>query len=150
AEWRRLVRTRLLGGLLLTFAFFGASAPALARSMPALVGSATGSEQITIEVRDAVPDDALALFNQSALQLGVVFAVAAAVTGLGWDTRTGSSIFYRVRARRLGAITLPRLGVTWLAATGAYIIGLALTVALTGVYIGALPAGETARVGVAS
>ena len=108
-ETRRLIRSGALIGLLAVFAFFGLSGPALALYMPELLAAAAGTEQLTIEAADATPMDGIALFNQSAMQLGLILAVALAITSMSWDTRPGSSIFYRTRVRHLAPLMLPRL-----------------------------------------
>ncbi|MEV8253080.1 hypothetical protein AB0O95_03845 [Rhodoglobus sp. NPDC076762] len=104
--------------------------------MPEILGAAAASDQLTIQAAAARPEDGIALFNQSAMQLGLIFAVAVAITSLGWDTRAGSSIFYRTRVTQLSALTLPRLLVGWCAVSITYTIGFALAVAMTVLFIG--------------
>lgn len=135
-EIRRLTRSGLLIGLLATFAFFGLSGPALALSMPEILGSAANTDQLTIHAAAATPDDGITLFNQSAMQLGLILAVAVAVTSMAWDARTGSSIYYRTRVAHLSTVTIPRLAVTWIAAVVAYALGLLLAVVMTNLAIG--------------
>ena len=108
-ELRRLARSGLGLGVLVAFAFFGLSSPALAIYMPEILGAAASSDQLTISASQATPADAVSLFNQSAMQLGLIVTVAVAITSVGWDTRPGSSIFYRTRVRRLSTVLLPRL-----------------------------------------
>ena len=79
-EMRRLSRSGLLIGLVLVFAFFGLSGPVLAAHLPEMLRAAVGTEQLTISASRATPEDGIALFTQSAMQLGLVFAVATAVT----------------------------------------------------------------------
>ncbi|MGK0722000.1 hypothetical protein [Leucobacter sp. W1478] len=135
-EMLRLKRTGLFAGLLAVFAFFGLSGPGLALFMPEILGAATASDQFTIQAADASPADGIAMFNQSSMQLGLILAVAVAITSLGWDSRAGSSIFYRTRVEHLSAITLPRLAVGWGAVAITYTIGFALAVAMTVIFIG--------------
>ncbi len=135
-EIRRLTRSGLLIGLLAAFAFFGLSGPALALSMPEILGSAANTDQLTIHAAPATPDDGITLFNQSAMQLGLILAVAVAVTSMAWDARTGSSIYYRTRVAHLSTVTIPRLAVTWIAAIVAYALGLLLAVVMTNLTIG--------------
>lgn len=135
-ETRRLTRSGLLIGLLATFAFFGLSGPAVALSMPEILGSAANTDQLTIHAAAATPDDGITLFNQSAMQLGLILAVAVAVTSMAWDARTGSSIYYRTRVAHLSTVTIPRLAVTWIAAIVAYALGLLLAVVMTNLTIG--------------
>lgn len=149
-ETRRLIRSGALIGLVAVFAFFGLSGPALALYMPELLAAAAGTEQLTIEAADAAPVDGIALFNQSAMQLGLILAVAVAITSMSWDTRPGSSIFYRTRVRRLAPLTLPRLVINWIVAVGSYAGALLLAAALTTVFLGPIESGLIITVGVAS
>ena len=149
-ELRRLMRSGLGLGVLVAFAFFGLSSPALAIYMPEILGAAASSDQLTISASQATPADAVSLFNQSAMQLGLIVTVAVAITSIGWDTRPGSSIFYRTRVRRLSTVLLPRLAVDWLVAWATYSCGLLLTVVVTAGAIGRPPAGMVVRTWVAS
>lgn len=149
-EVRRLTRSGLLLGLVAVFAFFGLLGPALALYMPEILRSATGSDQLTILAAAATPESGIALFSQSAMQLGLILAVAVAITGLSWDARPGSSIFYRVRVKNLGALTIPRLATGWIAVTASYSLGLILAVTLTTVTIGEVGSTVAAEVWVAS
>lgn len=135
-EIRRLTRSGLFIGLLATFAFFGLSGPALALYMPEILGTATNTDQLIIEAAPATPDDGITLFNQSAMQLGLILAVAVAVTSMAWDARTGSSIYYRTRVTHLSTVTVPRLAVAWVVAIVAYSLGLLLAVVMTNLAIG--------------
>lgn len=138
-EIRRLVRSGLLFGLAVVFAFFGLSGPALALFMPEILGAATANGQLTIEATAATPQTAIMLFNQSAMQLGLIFAVAVAISSLAWDARPGSSIFYRTRVSHLTALTLPRLLVGWVFTVAAYTLGFLLAVVLTTTTIDPVP-----------
>ncbi|MEZ3157030.1 hypothetical protein AB1K56_08885 [Microbacterium sp. BWR-S6Y] len=149
-EMRRLSRSGLLIGLVLVFAFFGLSGPVLAAHLPDMLRAAAGTEQLTISATRATPEDGIALFTQSAMQLGLVFAVATAVTALGWDARPGSSIFYRTRVRSLAAFALPRLAVVCLSVSASYLVGLLLAAVTTAATIGPLALGAVVRVGFAS
>ncbi|SJN25608.1 membrane protein, putative [Microbacterium esteraromaticum] len=149
-ELRRLTRSGLLIGLLAVFAFFGLSGPALALYMPEILGAAAGTEQLTIEAADATPKDGLALFNQSAMQLGLILAVAVAITSLTWDARPGSSIFYRTRVRHLARLTVPRLAIGWIAVIASYTVALLLAAGLTALFIGQIETGLLVTVGIAS
>ena len=148
-ELRRLTRSGLGLGVLMAFAFFGLSSPVLAIYMPEILGAAASSDQLTIAASQATPADAISLFNQSAMQLGLIVTVAVAITSIGWDTRPGSSIFYRTRARRLSTVLLPRLIVDWLIALATYSCGLLLAVVVTASAIGHPPAGVVVRTWVA-
>lgn len=149
-ELRRLTRSGLLIGLLAVFAFFGLSGPALALYMPEILGAAAGTEQLTIEAADATPKDGLALFNQSAMQLGLILAVAVAITSLSWDARPGSSIFYRTRVRHLARLTVPRLAIGWIAVIASYTVALLLAAGLTALFIGQIDTRLLITVGIAS
>lgn len=149
-ETRRLARSGLLIGLLAVFAFFGLSGPALALYMPEILGAAAGTEQLTIEAVEATPKDGIALFNQSAMQLGLILAVAVAITSLGWDARPGSSIFYRTRVRRLARLTLPRLAIGWIAVVASYTVALLLAAGLAAMVLGPVETGLIVTVGIAS
>ncbi len=149
-ELRRLTRSGIGLGVLVAFAFFGLSSPALAIYMPEILGAAASSDQLTISASQATPADAVSLFNQSAMQLGLIVTVAVAITSVGWDTRPGSSIFYRTRVHRLGAVLLPRLALDWLTAWATYSCGLLLTVVVTTGAIGRPPAGMVVRTWAAS
>lgn len=149
-ELRRLTRSGLLIGLLAVFAFFGLSGPALALYMPEILGATAGTEQLTIEAADATPKDGLALFNQSAMQLGLILAVAVAITSLSWDARPGSSIFYRTRVRHLTRLTVPRLAIGWIAVIASYTVALLLAAGLTALFIGQIETGLLVTVGIAS
>ena len=144
-ELRRLARSGLGLGVLVAFAFFGLSSPALAIYMPEILGAAASSDQLTISASQATPADAISLFNQSAMQLGLIVTVAVAITSVGWDTRPGSSIFYRTRVRRLSTVLLPRLAVDWLIAWATYSCGLLLTVVVTAGAIGRPPFAMVVR-----
>lgn len=149
-ETRRLTRSGLLIGLLAVFAFFGLSGPALALYMPEILGAAAGTEQLTIEATDATPEDGIALFNQSAMQLGLIFAVAVAITSLSWDARPGSSIFYRTRVRHLARLTVPRLAIGWIAVIISYTVALLLAAGLTAMFLGPIETSLIVTVGIAS
>ena len=129
----------------MAFAFFGLSSPALAIYMHEMLGAAASSDQLTISASQATPADAVSLFNQSAMQLGLIVTVAVAITSVGWDTRPGSSIFYRTRVRRLSTVLLPRLAVDWLIAWATYSCGLLLTVVVTAGAIGRPPFAMVVR-----
>lgn len=139
-ESRRLLRSGLLSGMIVAFAFFGLSAPVLATHMQEIFNAAASIEQISMTAAPATPADGIALYNQSAMQLGLILSVATAVTSLTWDTRPGSSIFYRTRVRTLATLTVPRLGVDWLAAVASYTLGLACAGIISVFAIGPLPA----------
>lgn len=145
-EIRRLIRSGFLLGLTVVFAFFGLSGPALALYMPEILSAATGNGQLSIEAAAATPRAAMMLYNQSAMQLGLILAIAVAISSLSWDARPGSSVFYRTRVRRLTALTLPRLLVDWIVAALTYTLGLLLAVALTTVLIGPLDADLVIRI----
>lgn len=149
-ETRRLARSGLLIGLLAIFAFFGLSGPALALYMPEILGAAASTEQLTIEAADATPEDGIALFNQSAMQLGLILAVAVAITSLSWDARPGSSIFYRTRVRHLARLTVPRLVIGWIAVIVSYAVALLLAAGLTAIFLGPIESGVIVTVGIAS
>ncbi len=149
-ELRRIVRSGIGLGVLVAFTFFGLSSPALAIYMPEILGAAASSDQLTISASQATPADAVSLFNQSAMQLGLIVTVAVAITSIGWDTRPGSSIFYRTRVRRLSTVLLPRLALDWIVAWATYSCGLLLTVVVTAGAIGRPPAGMVVRTWVAS
>lgn len=149
-ETRRLSRSGLFIGLLAVFAFFGLSGPALALYMPEILAAAAGTEQLTIEAADAIPEDGIALFNQSAMQLGLILAVAVAITSLSWDARPGSSIFYRTRVRHLARLTVPRLAIDWVAVIASYTVALLLAAGLTAMFLGPIETGLIVTVGIAS
>ena len=149
-ELRRIVRSGIGLGVLVAFTFFGLSSPALAIYMPEILGAAASSDQLTISASQATPADAVSLFNQSAMQLGLIVTVAVAITSIGWDTRPGSSIFYRTRVHRLSTVLLPRLIIDWLIALATYSCGLLLAVVVTASAIGRPPAGMVVRTWVAS
>ena len=149
-ESRRLARSGLLLGLVAAFVFFGLSGPLLALCLPEILGAASGSDQFTIEAAPATAAGALMMFNQSAMQLGLILAAAVAITALSWDARPGSSIFYRVRLRHLSQLTVPRLATDWAVVSASYALGLALAVGLTTATIGQVPWDLTLRVGLAS
>ncbi len=139
-ELRRLMRSGLGLGVLVAFAFFGLSSPALAIYMPEILGAAASSDQLTISASQATPADAVSLFNQSAMQLGLIVTVAVAITSIGWDTRPGSS----------STVLLPRLAVDWLVAWATYSCGLLLTFVVTAGAIGRPPVAMVVRTWVAS
>lgn len=149
-ETRRLTRSGLLLGLFAVFAFFGLSGPALALYMPEILGATAGTDQLTIEAADATPEDGIALFNQSAMQLGLILAVAVAITSLSWDARPGSSIFYRTRVRNLARLTVPRLAIDWIVVIASYTLALLLAAGLTVLFIGPIEIGPIVVVGIAS
>lgn len=149
-EARRLARSGLLAGLLLASAFFGLSGPALALSLPEVLAAAGGSDQLTVEAAPATPAAGIALFQQSAMQLGLILAVVVAITGLSWDARPGSSVFYRTRVSRIELLVLPRAIVGWIAAAVSHALGLVLAALLTAVLIGPVDVDALVRVGVAS
>ncbi len=138
-EMRRVLRSGLLLGMFAAFAFFGLSGPVLALYMPEILGVAAGTDQLNIQATEATPIDGVALFNQSAMQLGLILAVALAITSLTWDTRAGTSIFYRTRVQGLGAVTIPRLSVDWGIGILSYTLGLVLALGLTTWAIGEVP-----------
>lgn len=149
-EALRLTRTGLLFALAAVFAFFGLAGPVLAVHMPELMRSAAGTEQLTILAAEATAADGIALFNQSAMQLGLIVAVAVAVTALGWDARPGSSIFYRTRVRRLGWLTTPRLIVGLAVVVTCYLAALGVATVMTTIVIAPPDLSSVATVGVAS
>lgn len=149
-EIRRLTRSGLLAGLLITFAFFGLSGPTLALYMPKILATSTKTDQVTMTAADPTPVDGIALFNQSAMQLGLILAVTVAITSLGWDVRPGSSSFYRTRTSHLIGITLPRLGVDWIVVAGSHAFALGLAAWQTQAFIGPLSANYLLRTGMAS
>ena len=144
-ELRRLTRSGLGLGVLVGFAFFGLSGPVLSIYMPEILGAAASTDQLAISASQATPADAISLFNQSAMQLGLIVTVAVAITSIGWDTRPGSSIFYRTRVHRLSTVLLPRLIIDWLIALATYSCGLLLAVVVTASAIGRPPAGMVVR-----
>ena len=149
-ETQRLTRSGLLLGLVAVFAFFGLSGPALALYMPQILGAATGTDQLMIEAAEATPADGIMLFNQSAMQLGLILAVAVAITALAWDARPGTSIFYRTRVPHLTRLMLPRFIIDCLMVVVSYAVALLVAAGLTEVFIGPLDGRLLVSVGVAS
>lgn len=141
-EALRLRRSGLLIALFATFGFFGLSGPVLALYLPQILGAASGSDQLTIEATAASAESGLMLFNQSAMQLGLIFAVAVAVTSLHWDARPGSSIFYRTRNAKLSHILLPRFALDCVAVIAAYTVGALCAAVLSALTIGGLDASQ--------
>lgn len=144
-EALRLKRSGLLLALLATFAFFGLSGPVLALYMPQILGAANENGQLTIEAAAPTPDAALMMFSQSAMQLGLIFAVAIAATSLNWDARPGSSIFYRTRNKSLTLLMLPRLALDAVAVIAAYTVGALCAASLSSFTIGSIPATDVLR-----
>src|SRR5699024_5308567 len=140
-ETRRLSRSGLFIGLLAVFAFFGLSGPARALYMPEVLASPAATARLTIEAAGAIAGDGVALFNQSAMQLGLLLAVAVAITSLSWDARPGSSLFYRTRVRHLARLTVPRLAIDWVAVIASYTVALLLAAGLTAMFLGPLETG---------
>ncbi|MFL0390044.1 MULTISPECIES: hypothetical protein [unclassified Curtobacterium] len=149
-EFKRLTRTGLLTGLVAVFAFFGVSSPALALLLPDLLRSAASTEQLTVHAATATPGDALALYVQSAMQLGLVLAAAVAVTALGWDARPGSSVFYRTRSVSLAALVLPRVLVGWVVVVVCHLAALTAAAVSTAVVIAPVESQEIVRLGAAT
>src|SRR5699024_4965511 len=83
-------------------------------------------------------------------QLGLILAVAVAITSLSWDARPGSSIFYRTRVRHLARLTVPRLAIDWVAVIASYTVALLLAAGLTAMFLGPLETGLIVTVGIAS
>ena len=149
-EARRLKRSGLLLALIASFAFFGLSGPVLALFMPQILGAANENGQLTIEAATPTPDSALMMFSQSAMQLGLIFAVAIAVTSMNWDARPGSSIFYRTRNKSLALVLLPRLALDAVAVVAAYAVGALCTAVLSAFTIGRIPADHVLRMTLAA
>lgn len=122
-EWKRLTRTNSLAGLIIVFIFFGVSGPILATLLPEIMAAASGSEQLTIVAEDPVPLDGILMFNQSAMQVGLIVAAITTMMANAWDGKPGLSIFYRLRGPRLSTTVVPRIVVASLASLGAYCVG---------------------------
>lgn len=149
-EALRLTRSGLLPALLVTFAFFGLSGPVLALYMPQILGAANENGQLTIEAAAPTPDSALMMFPQSAMQLGLIFAVAIAVTSMNWDARPGSSIFYRTRNKSLAFVLLPRFALDAVAVIAAYAVGALCAAGLSAATIGSIPTDQVLRMTLAA
>ena len=149
-EALRLTRSGLLLALLVTFAFFGLSGPVLALYMPQILGAANENGQLMIEAAAPTPDSALMMFSQSAMQLGLIFAVAIAVTSMNWDARPGSSIFYRTRNKSLALVLLPRFALDAVAVIAAYAVGALCAAGLSAATIGSIPTDQVLRMTLAA
>lgn len=123
----------------------------MAKYLPELMKASTGGgDQIQITVADATAIDALSMFNSTVLQIGVIVAIGAVVTGMQWDTRSGSSVFYRVRARHVAAVTIPRLIVAMVVSIATYGLGFVIMAVTTAAFIGPLDASIAFNTAVAS
>lgn len=138
-EWARLWRTRRLLALLFVFTFFGFLGPVLAAYLPELLGAATGTDDIVIEVPDPVPADGLAQYVGNVGQLGVLVVAVVAALALSMNGRPGLAAFYRSRQVSGVARVLPRWAATTLAAALAWTLGLLAAVYETLVLLGGLP-----------
>jgi ABC-2 type transport system permease protein len=143
-EWLRLWRTSRLLVLVLVFGFFGLLGPLSAAYLPELVGLASQSEGIVIEVPDAAPADGIAQYIGNISQLGLLVVAAVGALALAVDTRPGLAAFYRTRQASPAAWILPRWTATTLAAVLAWSVGLLAAVYETVLLIGSLPLGDLA------
>jgi ABC-2 type transport system permease protein len=141
-EWLRLWRTGRLLVLVLVFTFFGLLGPLTAAYLPEIIGLASQSDGITVQVPDPVPADGIVQYLGNITQIGLIAVAAIAALALAVDARPGLAAFYRTRQPHPLSWILPRWAATSLAAVVAWTIGLVSAVYETVLLIGPLPVGE--------
>jgi ABC-2 type transport system permease protein len=141
-EWLRLWRTSRLLVLVLVFAFFGLLGPLTAAYLPELIGLASQSEGIVIEVPEPTPSDGIAQYIGNISQIGLIAVAAVGALAFAVDARPGLAAFYRTRQPSAASWIVPRWVATSLAAGAAWTVGLLAAVYETVLLIGSLPAGE--------
>lgn len=141
--WRlevlRLLRTHRWLVLLGVYVLFGVLGALSARFLNELLGRMGGDVQIIAP--DPRPVDGLIQFVSNTSQLGLLAVVAVAAGALALDARPERAAFLRTRVERPARLLVAPYLVTTTAAVLALAVGTAVTVGLTTVLLGALPAG---------
>lgn len=138
-EWLRLIRTRRWLALVGVFLFFGLLGPLTAAYMDVILERVAGDVEIVLP--PPTPVMGLEQYMSNAMQVGLLVVLAIAAGALAFDHTPARAVFYRSRARRAGALLVPRYGVMAGAACGAFVAGVLGAWYETVILLGPLPVG---------
>jgi ABC-2 type transport system permease protein len=137
-EMLRLLRTHrwtIIVGVYVAFAVIGALT---ARYMGEIMTNF--ATDLVVEVPDPRPVDGVGQFLGNVTQIGLLAIVIVAAGSLAIDARAEVAAFLRVRVDRARILLWPRYVAVTTVAVFSLVVGTAITWALTGMLIGALPA----------
>ncbi|WP_291377488.1 hypothetical protein [Demequina sp.] len=140
-EWLRLKRRRTWVALAAVYVVFGMIGPLTARYMKQILSSVGSSDGMVITAPDPVPADGMIQFVSNAVQIGTLVVVIVAAGALAFDAIPEMGVFLRTRVTPAWRILVPRLVVSFLAASAAFILGAGTAWYETAVLIGPLDAG---------
>jgi len=138
-ERTRLFRTARWIILAAVFGVFGVLGPLTARYLPELLDALGADAELDLPPLTAV--DGVAQYIGNVQQLGTLAIAFVAAAALAFDANGEMSIFLRTRAT-VRQIFTPRLVVNSVAAVAAFLFGIAIAYALTGVLLAWLPVGD--------
>ena len=125
--WRlevlRLSRTRRWIALVGVYVLFGLLGPLSARYIKEILERVGTSDGTVITVPDPVPADGLVQFVSNASQIGTLVVVIIAAGSLAFDAIPEMGVFLRTRVHPAWRILVPRLVVSFVAAAGAFLLG---------------------------
>jgi ABC-2 type transport system permease protein len=138
-ELARLLRTHRWMILVGVFGLFAVSGPLLVAYLEEFL--ALFGDEIVIQLPEQRPVDGIAEYVGGVSQLGLLAVVIVAAAALAMDARPEVAAFLRTRVTQARVLLLPRYAVVAGAAAVTLVGGMAVAWLLTGVLMGALPAG---------
>ncbi len=151
--WRleilRVLRTRRWLALTSVYVIFGLLGPITAKYLPDILKAAGGNASgVTFTFPDPVPSDGFVQYVSNAVQIGTIVAVVVAAGALAFDAIPEMGVFLRTRVSDLWSILVPRLVVSFVVASGAFVLGTLTAWYETRTLLGSVPA-ERVLVGMA-
>jgi ABC-2 type transport system permease protein len=144
-EILRLMRTSRWLVLGAVYVAFGLMGPLAARYMKELLDLAGGDmEGVVIEFPEPVPADGIIQYVNNAVQVGTLVTIIVAAGALAFDSIAEMGVFLRTRVGSVWRILAPRLAVSFLAASAAFVLGALAAWYETIVLLGALDTGAVA------
>jgi ABC-2 type transport system permease protein len=144
-EIQRVIRTRRWIALGAVYVGFGLLGPLGAKYLAEIIKlSGSGQDGVTITFPPPVPADGMASYVDNALQVGTIVAVVVAAGALAFDSIPEMGVFLRTRTRSVWQILLPRLVVSFVACSTAFVLGTATAWYETWALLGPLSASAVA------
>lgn len=140
-EILRLTRTKKWVALVGVYVAFGLVGPLTARYIKEILARVGTSDGTVITVPDPVPSDGLVQYVSNATQIGTLVVVIIAAGALAFDSIPEMGVFLRTRVSPAWRILVPRLVVSFAAASAAFLLGTAAAWYETWALLGAPDAG---------
>lgn len=141
--WRleilRLARTKKWVALAGVYVAFGLMGPLTARYIKQILAR-VGTEGATFTAPDPTPADGMVQFVSNAAQIGTLVVVIVAAGALAFDAIPEMGVFLRTRVSPAWRILVPRIVVSFLAASCAFLLGTGVAWYETWALLGAPPA----------